>query len=69
MFVSSCVVNATIVAYAITWHVFYNVLCGLKVNNIFLNPTGTELTQQSAGVVILCTFEIHSLKEVSRGQL
>lgn len=28
--VSSCVANATIVAYVITQHVFLNVLCGLK---------------------------------------
>ena len=37
--------------------------------DIFLHHTETELTQQSTGVVILCAFEVHSLKEVLRGQI
>ena len=40
-----------------------------SLSDIFLHHTETELTQQSAGVVILCAFEVHHLKEVSRGQL
>ena len=38
-------------------------------NNILLIPTEADLNQKSTGVVILCAFEVHSLKEVSRGQL